>query len=124
LEQSRAHSGSTVPDPKSSVSQQTVSQMPQESEISFDDWMSNIDVNAHHFTTYVIALWCVEAVDCAVQNTSCWNLLLGALGFALYTAVVINIWRLVNSSLSLLYHHKDGTKEFTNVTSTLEVFIK
>jgi len=27
-------------------------------EVSFDDWMSDIDVNAHHFTTYVLQYKC------------------------------------------------------------------
>jgi len=49
--QSRVQLGSTVHDSKLAVDQQTSSSSSQDAEVTFDDWMSNIDVNAHHFST-------------------------------------------------------------------------
>jgi len=34
----------------------SVSKLPLDAEVDFDEWMSYIDDNAHHFTTYVSEL--------------------------------------------------------------------
>jgi len=68
--------GSAAQDSKSTVDQQTPeSQVQQDPEVSFDDWMSNIDVNAHHFTTYVLIyntdigfIWCIEVGSSSLHN--------------------------------------------------------
>jgi len=46
-----------VQDSKPSVEQQiSISKVSQDPEVDFDEWMSYIDDNAHHFTTYVLEL--------------------------------------------------------------------
>jgi len=46
-----------VQDSKPAIEQQlSASKMPQDPEMDFDEWMSYIDDNAHHFTTYVLEL--------------------------------------------------------------------
>jgi len=51
-EHSHEHPESSVQNSKPTVEQQI--SVPQDPEMDFDEWMSYIDDNAHHFTTYVL----------------------------------------------------------------------